>query len=218
MNVSPNRLLPDAGCSCVCPSIENGSAFNAELLPVQKIAPCGCPGLNPRKFPRPPPKPPGPPTPGPNPPPPKPPPNPPPPNPPPPNPTAPGAPPNNPPACPPGIAPCARAVSIASRIRSISNPAIGLPDPLPGNRYRISSKIAIARDRRQPAPDPALDDPACTSASLPMALIKLRLCAPLPASCRIACPAAVSAPVPLCPATRACSSARDARIRLKLKT
>ena len=72
MNVSPKRFVPEAGCSCGWPRKLKGSAFSAELLPIQKIAPCGCPGLKPRKFPRPPP----------NPPPPPPPPNPPPPNPP----------------------------------------------------------------------------------------------------------------------------------------
>ena len=36
----------------------NGSALSAELLPIQKMAPCGWPGLKPRKLPRPPPPPP----------------------------------------------------------------------------------------------------------------------------------------------------------------
>src|ERR1035438_6983100 len=57
MKVKPKRLVPEAGCCC-CPRSENGWAFSDELLPVQKIAPCGWPGLKLRKLPRPPPKPP----------------------------------------------------------------------------------------------------------------------------------------------------------------
>ena len=50
MKVSPKRLVPEAGCACDWPRRENGSAFSAELLPVQKMAPCGWPGLKPRKL------------------------------------------------------------------------------------------------------------------------------------------------------------------------
>src|SRR5271165_4263721 len=103
MKVSPKRLVPEAGCACDCPRRENGSALSAELLPIQKIAPCGWPGLKLRKFIRPPPpKPPGPPKPPPK----------------PPGPAKPalGPPPRENtlcPSCPPF---CARIVSIASLI------------------------------------------------------------------------------------------------------
>ncbi len=113
ISVSPNRFVPLAGCSCSCPRRLKGSAFSAELLPVQKIAPCGCPGLKPRKFPRPPPNPPR---------------------------DRPGLlhqippPPKTSaakqPAPPLKFPPfCARSVSTASRSRSISTPASGLTAP-----------------------------------------------------------------------------------------
>jgi hypothetical protein len=41
MKVSPKRFVPDAGWFCGCPRKLKGSAFSAELLPIQKIAPCG---------------------------------------------------------------------------------------------------------------------------------------------------------------------------------
>ena len=118
INVSPNRFVPEAGCSCDCPRRLNGSAFSAELLPIQKIAPCGWPGLKPRKFPRPPAATPATATKA----------------------SAPNPPPNPPaqirrrqttlrPDPPPLNPPCARIVSIASRRRSISTPASGLTEP-----------------------------------------------------------------------------------------
>ena len=170
INVIPNWLLPDAGCTCGCPCTENGSAFSAELVPNQKTDPCGCPGLNPLKFPRPP-GPPGPP----NPPPPKPPPKPPPPK----------APPKIP--APP---PCARMVSIASRIRSGSIPARGLtcPDcPLIATESPPKSEFPAA-DGNEAPPPPAccVGVPACVSVSEASALTRLKLCAPFAASCLIA--------------------------------
>ena len=158
-------------------SSANGSAFSAELLPIQKIAPCGWPGLKPRKLPRPPPPPP----------------------------TSAAtatttASANPPPKSASATQPAAKSaaaswpprhsphgiVSIASRIRSMFTPAIGLTWPdCPADGHRIAAEVGVARNRRQrraAAPAAPVASP-CRAAS---ALIRLKFSAPLPASCWIA--------------------------------
>ena len=170
MKVMPKRLLPEGGCSCGWPRSANGSALSAELLPIQKTAPCGCLGSKPRKFPRPPPNPP--------------PPNPPPP--PPPKPPPPCPPPNPPPPWPPF---CPRAESIASLVRSVSPPACGLtvPDcPLMATESAPKSELPAMEGNSAP-PAPAWPDKSpWVSVSASRALCKLRFCAPLLYCCRVA--------------------------------
>ena len=207
MKVSPKRLVPLGGCCCDWPRNENGSAFSAEFEPVQKMAPWGWLGLKPRKLPRPPlppaePAPPKPPAANP----------PPPPKPPP--------PPNNPPPCPSGISPWARAVSTASRMRSISRPASGLTCPvcpLMATESALKSELAATGGSAAPL---AVGVAACVSVSAARALTRLRLCAPLPASCWMACAATALSPASLPAPSRACCCcwmrAREASIRSKL--
>ena len=199
MKLRPKRLVPEAGCCCGWPRSENGSAFSAELLPLQKTAPCGWPGLKPRKLPRPPPppkppKPPGPPKPPPGPPPPK--------SPPP------------PPKLPPPGPPWARRVSIASRSRSISRPAKGLtvPDwPVMATESPPKSELPAIEGRAAPLAAGVVAGPAWASVSEARALTRLRFCAPLAASCRMACAACEFSPLPSRACSRAaCSAAREA--------
>jgi hypothetical protein len=148
----------------------NGSALSAELLPIQKMAPCGWPGLKPRKLPRPPPPPPKPParqT------------------------TAAEAASTAEAAAAAEVSSARPAALRAQRLHRIAD-AVHIQagqrthrSRLAADGHRIAAEVGVAGNRGQRRARRA-GWPAWLSVSAASALIRLRFCAPFAASCRIA--------------------------------